>query len=125
MTKTRSNIIMKPEGVQHAIGPVDDNLALDAMLLVLEIFAVFQKLGVKRMSATKILQVLYADHRTDWSTFCSGKELNSRRLASLLSVKGIHSHHIRFKRGVKKGYLREPFENYSQLLCSQPLPKDQ
>ncbi|OGU05529.1 MAG: hypothetical protein A2075_23850 [Geobacteraceae bacterium GWC2_58_44] len=126
MTKTRSNIITKPEGVQHAIVLTgNERFLMGATILVLEIFEVFKKLGVERMSATKILRVLRTDTTYyDWTTFCDGKKLNLHRLDSMLSAKGIRSHDIRFKKGVKKCYFRMPFEYLVTILCHLPLPKD-
>jgi hypothetical protein len=79
-------------------------------LLVSDIISLFNARNVSKMKTKRLLACLCTDQEKPWATFCSGQNLNSRKLSSLLKEFSIHSKDIRFKSGVVKGYRKEWFK---------------
>jgi hypothetical protein len=77
--------------------------------LLADIHEIFKTRKVSNIKTKRLLAHLCSNQEKPWATFCSGQNLNSRKLSSLLKGFGIHSRDIRFKQGVYKGYRKKWF----------------
>lgn len=85
---------------------VDSQLAVSLML---DVKAIFELKKAVQLRSQTILDALCADKKKPWATFCNGKEIGARQLASLLKPYGIHSRDLRFSGSAFKGYKKEWF----------------
>ncbi|MBW4056360.1 MAG: DUF3631 domain-containing protein [Proteobacteria bacterium] len=77
--------------------------------LLSDIRTIFKLKKAAQLRSQSILDALYVDKKKPWATFCNGKEIGARQLASLLKPYGIHSRDLRFSGSAFKGYKREWF----------------
>lgn len=86
------------------------DLHLSASLLS-DVKEIFKLKKVAQLRTQSILDVLRADKKKPWATFCTGKPIGPRQLASLLKPYGIHSCDLRFSGSAYKGYKKDWFVN--------------
>ncbi|MBN1458228.1 MAG: DUF3631 domain-containing protein [Armatimonadetes bacterium] len=103
-------------------GHTSDQIA--GIMLLEDLWTLFQKLGDDRLSTWEILSKLNTmDHRP-WPEWNKGRELSGRGLAKLLSPFGIVPRTIRRGDGTPKGYLREQFEDAFNRYLSEEDRRD-
>jgi hypothetical protein len=76
------------------------------ILLLMDIHNIFHARNISKLRTKNLLSVLWKNKL--WTTYCSGKKINARRLSNTLRREfGIHSKDIRFKAGIFKGFYRK------------------
>ena len=111
MPKTRDGKIIKLKSAPHKPSSVpeeDQQPSLLSVKLLRDCLSAFKVHKSKQMRTHRLLRILNNEYE-GWATFCNGKNLNSRRIVTLLKFFGIHSRTIRFKKGLGKGYKKEWF----------------
>lgn len=110
MTKRASKPI-KLKSAQHKLDGIleeEQQPSLLSLKLLRDGLSAFKVHKSKKLRTHRLLRILNTEHE-GWATFCNGKNLNSRRIVTLLKVFSIHSRTIRFKTGLGKGYKKEWF----------------
>ena len=90
----------------------------DQRRLVRDICEIFRSKSKDRMRAVKVLKLLNIDPEKQWSTFCEGKKLTSKRLYALLKDFGIVSQTVRFSSKTFKGFYRNDFRKAKRLIVA-------
>jgi hypothetical protein len=97
--------------VASKTGSVSNGQSQLGTQLLSDIRGIFKTRKVAELRTQSILDALAL--KKPWASICSGKAINSRRLAALLKPFGIHSRDLRFTDGAFKGYKKEWFTSAS------------
>jgi putative DNA primase/helicase len=71
---------------------------------------VFESWGGDKIKSTDLLDEICKDDEAPFATYNRGKPMTMRQLSNRLREFGIHSKNNRFTGGVKKGYVKQDFE---------------
>lgn len=91
-------------GVEEEAPSISEQLLHDIKLIL-------DQSKTDRISTADLIEKLVEDDESPWATWNKGKPISPRQLSTKLSGFKIRSNTIRFSYGLKKGYLREDFDD--------------
>jgi len=106
------------------LSSMDNATGSDGTDILSSIKEIFEQKNIERISSVDLIDALCADDEQSWATYCYGKPITPRQLASLLKEYGIKSKSIRFDHGTPKGFERAQFNDaFSRYLSTKPSPE--